>query len=114
MDLRHFAFFTALGAMLILSCANATEGATADAAVPPGGRPQGVKIFSTHCTLCHGKDGKLGVGDAKDLSVSQLSKEEMIAMVTNGKGAMAPYKSVLSKNEIEAVVEHVRTLKTAE
>ena len=40
--------------------------------------------------------------------------EEMIALVTNGKGAMAAYKNVLTKAEIEAVVEHVRTLQAAE
>ncbi len=112
MDLRQTFFFTALSAVLILSCANAAEN---DSALPPtGGRVNGAKIFSTYCTLCHGKDGKLGLSDAKDLSVSLLSKEEMVAVVTNGRATMTPYKNVLSKAEIEAVVQHVRTLKTVE
>lgn len=97
-------------AMLVLACG----GGTTTGEAPPGGRSRGAMLFSTHCTLCHGKDGKLGVSGAKDLSVSTLSKEEMIALVTNGKGAMAAYKNVLTKAEIEAVVEHVRTLHVAE
>jgi mono/diheme cytochrome c family protein len=35
----------------------------------------------------------------------------MIAQVTNGKGAMMPYKNVLTAAEIEAVVAHVRSLR---
>ncbi len=112
MVLKHAFFFTALSAVLILSCASSAE---SDAALPaPGGRVNGAKIFSTYCTLCHGKDGKLGLSDAKDLSISQLSKDEMVAVVTNGRATMTPYKNVLSKAEIEAVVQHVRTLKTVE
>lgn len=34
----------------------------------------------------------------------------MIAMVRQGKGAMMPYKDVLTAKEIDAVVEYVRTL----
>lgn len=112
MDLRHILFFTALSTVLILSCASAAEG---DAGLDSTtGKLNGARIFSTNCTLCHGKDGKLGINEAKDLTFSQLSKDEMVALVSNGKGAMAPYKNVLSKAEIEAVVEHVRTLKSIE
>ena len=76
--------------------------------------PSGAKLFSMHCTLCHGKDGRMGVNGAKDLSVSRLTREEMIALVGNGKGVMAPYKNVLTPAEIEAVVAHVRTLQANE
>jgi hypothetical protein len=37
----------------------------------------------------------------------------MIAMVTNGKGAMMPYKNVLTPKQIEAVVDHARKLRKA-
>ena len=62
------------------------------------------------CALCHGRDGKAGLNGAKDLTASTLTTEEMMAVVKNGKGAMAPYKQVLNTNEIEAVVAYVRTL----
>ncbi len=110
MALRNTILLAVLSTVLVLSCASETT----EAANPPGGKSRGAALFSTHCTLCHGKDGKLGLNNAKDLSVSTLTKEEMIALVTNGKGVMAAYKNVLTKAEIEAVVEHVRTLQAAE
>jgi cytochrome c6 len=67
-----------------------------------------------HCELCHGANGKLGFNDAKDITVSTLSRAEMLAIVTNGKGVMMPYKNALSKAELDAVVAHVRTLRTSE
>ena len=79
-----------------------------------GGPPSGAKLFHTYCTLCHGKDGRLGINGAKDLTVSILTRDEMIALVGNGKGVMAAYKNVLSPAEIEAVVAHVRTLHAKE
>lgn len=112
MALRQTLFMSALSVVLIFSCASATESEAERPAT--SGRINGAKIYSSHCTLCHGKDGKLGISDAKDLSITQLSKDEMIAVITHGKGTMAPYKNMLSKAEIAAVVEHVRTLKTVE
>ena len=73
-------------------------------------RSSGRSLFNLNCALCHGRDGKLGLNGAKDLTISTLTKTEMIAMVRQGKGAMMPYKDVLTAKEIDAVVDHVRTL----
>lgn len=93
-------------ALLVLACGSATgssEPMEAD-------KNLGQTVFNMNCALCHGRDGKAGINGAKDLTLSTLSKEEMVAIVRNGKGAMAPYKNVLSSKEIDAVVEHVRKL----
>jgi cytochrome c6 len=83
---------------------------------PPGTSQaaSGESVFRMHCVLCHGNDGTLGLNGAKDLSVSTLSRDEMVAMVTHGKGTMMAYKNVLTKAEIAAVVEHVRSLQATE
>ena len=47
---------------------------------------------------------------AKDLSISALSREEMIAIISNGKGSMMAYRNVLTSKQIELVTEHVRSL----
>jgi mono/diheme cytochrome c family protein len=70
----------------------------------------GSTIFSERCTSCHGMDGKLGFGGAKDLTKSIKSLAEIESQVTNGKGAMAPYKNILSLEEIAAVSEHALRL----
>lgn len=69
----------------------------------------GKEIFEEKCTLCHGGDGKLGIGGAKDLSVSQITHPAMIEIINTGKNAMAPYKNVLSQEQIEAVASYIET-----
>ena len=70
----------------------------------------GAKVFKQYCVLCHGIDGKLGVSEAKDLSVSTKTEEERIAIITNGKNTMTPFKGVLSEAEIKAVAAYTITL----
>jgi mono/diheme cytochrome c family protein len=73
-------------------------------------RSSGQSLFNLNCALCHGRDGKLGLNGAKDLTVSMLTKEEMIATVEQGRGAMMPYRDILTSKEIDAVVTYVRSL----
>jgi mono/diheme cytochrome c family protein len=111
MDMMQRIFLLSLTiGLLLLSCGN-NDGTSASAAMP---KSNGEMLYDTHCTLCHGGDGKLKMGDAKDLSISTLTREEMIAVVANGRGTMMPYKQVLSAEEIEQVVDHVRSLKVKE
>ncbi len=71
----------------------------------------GQAIFNAACVACHGIDGKLGVGDAKDLTVSTLSHSEKIDIITNGKGLMTPFKGQLTEQDIEAVATYVDSMK---
>lgn len=69
----------------------------------------GKEIFEEKCTLCHGNDGKMGLNGAKDLSATSLSHADMIAVISQGKNAMAPYKDVLSPEQIEAVSNYIES-----
>lgn len=69
----------------------------------------GKEIFEDKCTLCHGSDGKLGMNGAKDLSVTQMNHAGIVEMVTNGKNNMAPYKDVLSPEQINAVASYIES-----
>ncbi len=71
----------------------------------------GPKIYKQYCVVCHGPDGKLGLNGAKDLTISKYTEAERIVQVTEGKGAMTPFKNVLSPEEIKAVVAFTFTLK---
>ncbi len=72
---------------------------------------KGKLVYKQYCFACHGADGKMGVGGAKDLSVSKIPKEEIINQVTNGKGMMTPYKDILSKEQIDAVADYIQELR---
>lgn len=91
-----------LGAF-IFACASNDTGQTS-------GAPDGEAIYKKYCILCHGSDGKLGLNGSKDLTVSQLTLEERIVQVTNGKNTMTPYQGILSPEEIKAVSEFSMTL----
>ena len=69
----------------------------------------GKEIFEEKCTLCHGSDGKLGMSGAKDLSVTALDHQNIVAIITNGKNTMASYKAVLSTEQIEAVASYIES-----
>ncbi len=71
----------------------------------------GKAVYEANCVMCHGEDGKKGLAGAKDLSVSTLSDNEKITVIMNGKGAMSPYKKVLTEDDIKAVVQYINTLK---
>ena len=73
-------------------------------------KPDGKAIYMDRCTSCHGMDGKMGFGGAKDITQTMKSLDEIIHQVTNGKGAMAPYKNILTPEEIYAVSEYALSL----
>lgn len=73
--------------------------------------PDGKKIFKINCVLCHGADGKLGINGSKDLTKSEITLEDAIMQITKGKGLMAAYEPILSKEEIEAVAKYTLSLR---
>lgn len=66
----------------------------------------GKKVYKQFCVACHGMDGKLGINGAKDFAQSDLKLEERIEVITNGRGMMAPFKSVLKPAQIKAAAEY--------
>ena len=69
-------------------------------------------LYNQKCSLCHGNDGKLMLAQASDLSKSVLSVEERMNIISNGKNTMAPFKAVLSQEEIKAVAIYLETFRT--
>ena len=92
-------------AVLIYACSNKPGQAPANMAA------DGPKIYKQYCVVCHGPDGKLGLNGAKDLTISKYTEAERIVQVTEGKGAMTPFKNILAPEEIKAVVAYTLTLK---
>lgn len=96
---------TVLSISIIPSCGSKEVPKKADGSI------DGKKVYEMNCVSCHGPKGDLGSGGAYDLSSSSLSKEEALDVVTHGRKAMMPYEKMLTKGEIEAVVEYIQTLK---
>lgn len=97
-----------LGALLAFyGCADGPAGKPSQADVGP----PGATIFKKNCVACHGSNGQMGLNGAANLATSVLTKEEAIDVITNGRKMMAPYKSLLSAQEITEVADYVMTLR---
>ena len=82
---------------------------------------QGRSVYVRNCVLCHGESGR-GLISANpqmgaqprnfvtDEARATLTRERMIASITNGRPgtAMAPFASKLSPQDIEAVARYIR------
>lgn len=68
-------------------------------------------LYTLKCASCHGHNGKLGAGGAKDLSLSRITDAEIKYIISNGKAPMPSFKSNLSENEIEEVIKFVKNLR---
>lgn len=97
------AIFVALIALVACS-ASGSSGTEQHASTP------GESLYKSQCVMCHGRKGNLNMSGAKDLTISTLTEEEMIVVVTHGRGGMIGYNMTLSQEQIKEVVGYVRTL----
>ncbi len=69
-------------------------------------------LYAKKCASCHGKDGKpTAVGQkmgAKDLGATKLSEQELVAVISGGKGKMTAYKEKLTEAEIQSLAKYVK------
>ena len=70
----------------------------------------GKEVYTKYCVLCHGDDGKKAVNGAKDITVSLLTHQERVTLITDGKNLMTPFKGIMTEKEIEDVAAYSMTL----
>jgi mono/diheme cytochrome c family protein len=86
------------------------------------GNPTGKKIYAETCSVCHGEDGRGALWGKTSLNpqpvnftdptaTKYLTRERMIASVTNGRPgtAMSAFASQLSPTQVEAVVDYIQS-----
>lgn len=95
----------------LVACGSKDQSVKTEPASPDAVAVDGAKVFKINCALCHGDDGKLGANGSKDLSISELSLDERIAIISKGKNTMIAFEKILTLGEIRAVAEYTMTLK---
>ena len=90
--------------------ATEAEAPKADISVDSNGM-SGQKIYTEHCSRCHGDDGKLGMSGAADLSVSTLDIPARIDVIKNGKNGIMPAYVTIGDDQIKTVAEYIESLK---
>ncbi len=106
-------FAITLGAAFAICVAGFTSRATVNAAPD---NSAGEQTFKSNCVVCHGADGTgsptgkaLKAPDLNSEAVQKMTAAQMEAQVSDGKNNMPPFKSSLTKEQIQAVVQYVRT-----
>lgn len=67
-------------------------------------------LFIKRCSTCHGSEGNLQLSGAKNITVSQLSADEIKNQIIHGKGGMPPFESMLTVQEIDALTAYCMKL----
>jgi mono/diheme cytochrome c family protein len=109
--MKKWIVFTLLAAAVWACGSSNQNGSASDASAEAPPPPDGQKLYKQNCVICHGLYGDMGASGAHDLTASELPLEERIAVITNGRNAMTPFKALLSPDQIEAVAEYTLTLK---
>lgn len=73
--------------------------------------PPGQLLYQKNCQRCHGKDGRLGLNGAHDLTKSNLNAFGRTYLVTKGMRKMPSFAKTLTPAQIEQVVAYSLTLK---
>ncbi|MGY8940537.1 MAG: c-type cytochrome [Flavobacteriales bacterium] len=113
MDLtRPRIFFMMLSVVLIsvIACNTSTSTPTETRLkAPSAGEIQ--RTYTMKCSLCHGNDGKLMASKATDLSISTMTAEERVAIITYGKGTMPPQKEILDGAMINGLAKYIESFR---
>lgn len=71
----------------------------------------GKALYNTQCVVCHGENGNLRMSGAKDMTVSVMTREEVIQRINAGKLTMPSYEDHFTDYEKRAISEYVLTLR---
>lgn len=67
----------------------------------------GAAVYAANCAMCHGTTGAQ-MPPVQLFDKAYMEGKDIVATVTNGKGAMPAFKGRLSDAEIQAVADHVK------
>lgn len=117
-------FYILLSVTILFSCAQQTKSVTesgskvvtTDNTAIAEVNLEGEKVFNTNCISCHGADGNKTLDEVKDLSISVLSLDERIKVISSaqfiGNRLHKPrFPEVLTDIDIKNVAEYIETFR---
>ncbi len=109
MQFRIIGIFIAL-VFIALSCGNDAPSNSSSPKAKTVSNP-GEKVYRQYCVTCHGVGGDMQLNGAKDFKLSEMSLEERVLIITNGRRLMTPFKGMLSEKEIRDVAAYTMKFK---
>lgn len=106
--MRYF-FFLIVFVLGIYACASGDNNSAAENTTTITVSIDAEKIWKARCISCHGRYGNMEANGAANLQEATSDLAYRVGIITNGKGVMTPWGSILSKEEIEAVAKYTMT-----
>jgi len=75
-----------------------------------GGPIDGQVVFRENCSGCHGSDGEGGTGPELRGVAERLSRDDLLAVVREGRGVMPAWEGELTDEQITAVADYLLAL----
>lgn len=101
---------TALVALLV-SCGGKSPSGTSNSGEDYESR-SGELIYQQQCERCHGPDGKMGTGGAKDLSKSKMDSLGIVNILERGKNGMPrQMHNIENEEELNNLIDHIKSLR---
>ena len=72
----------------------------------------GKAIYINNCLKCHGDNGKAMINGASDLTASMCENRGLVGIIRNGRKLMPAFKDLLNEQEVTAVAEYVKSLRS--
>lgn len=91
------------------SAAGQSPATATDSTTVPEASPLGADVFAQTCSGCHGANGQGGVGPRLAGNDDLKDRSFVEKRVREGDGIMPAFDGRLSEEQIEAVVDHVRS-----
>jgi mono/diheme cytochrome c family protein len=108
-------FFVAILAVFLLDACKSSSTKIEDKTSESDGfsQPSPQALYVLHCETCHGLDGQKGSSGAANLATSTLNDNAIKDVILNGnQKGMMPYKDIIkSDDQINALVDYVKTLR---
>ena len=106
----------AVSLFLAIGCFGLIPSAATSETVPTAEKTELASLYGTHCSSCHGGDGRANTPkgretDADDLTTSKvqnMSTSKMTRIIKNGKGDMPGFAKKLTAAQITAIIRHVK------
>ena len=70
------------------------------------------EIFKKKCQRCHGENGSKEKFGAKNLQISHMKWDDIVALISAGKKPMPSFRNKLTSGEITQVANYVISLRT--
>ena len=69
------------------------------------------RVYGFKCAICHGKEGNSVIKLAPNLTESNKSFEESVAIIKYGSGTMPPHKDILDSETINGLAKYIDTFR---